>query len=205
MPPRPGASGPWSIRCACGEAFKVRAEAVGKPVSCPSCRASFGLVWARDPSGEGRVPVRADAVRIPKGGFGIRCECGQTLVARREQAGKLVKCPACGRSMSLEKVKDPQTLETKIRQRKPPVPAAPKPPPAGQDILCSCGESLRITADHLGKQGQCPACGALMKLEKGRDPQTQTTELRVRLVGQAEPPPKPKKADPDEWKLSDFR
>jgi hypothetical protein len=44
-----------------------------------------------------------------------------------------------------------------------------------------------------------------MKLEKGRDPQTQSTELRVRVVGQVEPPPKPKKKGMDDWDLSDFQ
>ena len=204
MPPEAGS---WTVRCTCGAALTVRAEAVGTSVTCAECKASFGIVWARDARSGARIAASAAAVRVPKGTFEVRCECGQTLVAKREQAGKVVKCPTCARSMKLEKIRDPQTLETKIRAAKAGGPVLPKPAAGGQDFLCSCGESLRVTAENLGKQGQCPNCGALMKFEKSRDPQTHSTELRVRVVGQAEPPPKPKpkKTGMEDWDLSDFQ
>jgi DNA-directed RNA polymerase subunit M/transcription elongation factor TFIIS len=204
MPPDAGS---WTVRCACGAALVVRAEAVGTSVTCAECKSSFGIVWARDAKSGARIAASAASVRIPQGAFEVRCECGQTLVAKREHADKIVKCPACARSMSLEKIRDPQTLQTRFRPKPAPAGVPSKAPSAGQDFLCSCGESLRVTAENLGKQGQCPHCGALMKLEKSRDPQTQSTELRVRVVGQAEPPPKPKpkRSGMEDWDLSDFQ
>ena len=204
MPPEPADPSSWTVRCACGAAIEVREEAVGKTLVCAVCARSVPVVWARDAKSGARIAAAASSVRVPAGAYEIRCDCGQTLVAKREHVGKVVKCPACARSMRLEKTRDPQTLETKVRRASPATRHSLASAGAGQDFLCACGESLRVTAENLGKQGQCPHCGALMKFEKGRDPQTQSTELRVRVVGQAEPPPR-KKSGMEDWDLSDFQ
>ena len=126
--------------------------------------------------------------------------------------------------MTLEAYRDPQTLHTRIRRRDPAAAtvvsatslgksaARRSAPPGGQDILCPCGEHLRVYEAHLDKEAMCPACGTLMKLDRSWDPQTSATQVRPRIVGKgtppprpAEPPPEPPKPDPDSWSLQDFQ
>jgi len=211
-----------SVRCSCGATVPVPSTSMGRDVVCPSCVATFKVVWAVDPKTREKVLTRMAAkgreIRIPPGAHELVCSCGQVLVARKDQAGKKVKCPVCGASMIIERFKDPQTLETKVRRQGEAPPAkegtaiiAAKPlgrttrrrraPSGAQDILCACGEYLRVFAEHLEKKVMCPECGTLMKMEKSKDPQTSITQVRPRIVGKEEPPPKP---DPDQWSLSDF-
>jgi len=212
-----------TVRCACGATLSIPAEVVGREQTCSACGVIFKVVWALDPKTRDKVLTRVaekgNAIRIPPGSHQLNCACGQVLVARKDQAGKKVKCPVCGASMIIESYKDPQTLETKIRRagekteirREETAIIVAKPlgrttrrrkaPTGAQDILCACGESLRVFAEHLEKKVMCPECGTLMKMEKSKDPQTSVTQVRPRIVGKGEPPPKP---DPDQWSLSDF-
>ena len=228
-----GGSGapPGTVRCACGTSVPVAADAMGREQTCPSCSVAFKVVWAVDPKTRERILTRVaakgNAIRIPPGAHQLICSCGQPLVAKKEQAGKKVKCPVCSASMVIERYKDPQTLETKVRRagEKPVVgpgetaiiAAKPlgrttrrrKAPTGAQDILCGCGEYLRVFAEHLEKKVMCPECGTLMKMEKSKDPQTSVTQVRPRIVGKGEPPPRPSPpANPgphsDDWSLSDF-
>jgi uncharacterized Zn finger protein (UPF0148 family) len=219
----PGAAA-GSVRCACGVTVPIAADAVAREQACPSCAATFRVVWAVDPKSRekvlARVPPKGYAIRIPPGSHQLICSCGQPLVAKKEQAGRRVKCPVCGASMVIEKYKDPQTLETKVRRAAEKgaeaktgetavIAAKPlgrttrrrKAPSGAQDILCGCGEYLRVFEEHLEKKVMCPSCGTLMKMEKAKDPQTSITTVRPRIVGKTEPPPRP---DPDQWSLEDF-
>ncbi|HVR83791.1 MAG TPA: hypothetical protein VMU54_05720 [Planctomycetota bacterium] len=219
-----------TVRCSCGASVRVPAGSVGRGQICSACGAAFKVVWALDPKTRGKVLTRVaekgNAIRIPPGSHQLTCACGQVLVARKEQAGKKVKCPVCGAAMVIERYKDPQTLETKVRRAGEELPAsvrnetaiiAAKPlgrttrrrkaPSGAQDILCGCGEYLRVFAEHLEKKVMCPECGTLMKMEPSKDPQTSITQIRPRIVGKGEPPPKsqpPPEADADQWSLSDF-
>jgi uncharacterized Zn finger protein (UPF0148 family) len=210
-----------AVRCACGVQVPVAADAVGKEQTCSSCGATFKVMWALDAKTRekvlARLPAKGEAIRIPPGSHKLVCSCGQPLVARKDMAGKRVKCPVCGVSMTIEKYKDPQTLETKVRRategpktEETAIIAAHalgrttrrrKAPIGAQDILCGCGEYLRVFAEHLEKKVMCPACGTLMKMEKSKDPQTSITQVRPRIVGKSEPPPR---ADPDAWSMEDF-
>ena len=211
-----------TVRCSCGATVSVAADAVSREQTCPSCTAKFKVLWAVDPRTRekilARVPAKGNAIRIPAGSLELVCSCGQVLVARKDQAGRRMKCPVCGAAMTLERYKDPRTLETKIRRQEAQPAPAPKAetsiipakslgrttrrrraPEGAQDILCQCGEYLRVVVEHLDKKVMCPACGTLMRMEKNPGP---GTTVRPRIVGKTEPPPP---SDPDEWSLSDFR
>lgn len=215
-----------AVRCACGASVPVRLDGVGREQTCPSCSATFRAVWAVDPKSREKVLSRIAATgkdfRIPAGSLELHCSCGQVLVARKDQAGKKVKCPVCEKSMVIERYKDPQTMETKVRRAGAGEPASgpasnetaiftAKPlgrttrrrraPSGAQDILCGCGEYLRVFSEQLDKKVMCPECGTLMKMEKSKDSESSSTQVRPRIVGQGEPPPR---TDPDQWSLDDF-
>lgn len=211
-----------TVRCRCGTAVTIAADAVGREMKCPSCSAPFKAVWAVDSKTRAKILMRVAAkglgLRIPEGSHQLSCACGQVLVAKKDQAGKRVKCPVCGAAMVIEKYKDPDTLETKVRRQEATSAAGPietayiaaktlgrttrrrKAPAGAEDILCPCGEYLRVFVEHLDKKVMCPACGTLMKMEKNTDPKS-LTSIRPRIVGKTDPP---KPADPDEWSMSDF-
>jgi DNA-directed RNA polymerase subunit M/transcription elongation factor TFIIS len=211
-----------TVRCRCGTAVPIAVDAVGREVKCPSCSAPFKAVWAVDPKTRAKILMRVAAkgagIRIPEGSLQLSCSCGQVLVAKKDQAGKRVKCPVCGVAMTIEKYKDPTTLETRVRRQEAGTSAGPietayiaakslgrttrrrKAPAGAEDVLCPCGEYLRVFAEHLDKKVMCPSCGTLMQMEKNTDPKAVTT-VRPRIVGKTEPPPK---VDPDEWSMSDF-
>ena len=204
----------YEVKCACGAATIVEAAAAGVEQSCASCGASFRVIWALDPATKAKVLRRAAAIRIPPGAFEFSCECGQPLVARREQAGKQVNCPVCRTALKIELYTDPATLETRLRRASSghetavvPATAVGKPtarrqaPRGGQDVLCDCGEYLRVYEENLDKRALCPSCGALLKLERFHDPETSVIQVRARIVGKTEPPPK---TDPDTWSIEDF-
>jgi DNA-directed RNA polymerase subunit M/transcription elongation factor TFIIS len=216
-----------AVRCACGTSVSVPADTVGREQTCPSCAAVFKVVWAVDQKTREKVLTRVaatgGAIRIPAGSHQLICACGQVLVARKDQAGRKVKCPVCGAAIVVETFKDPQTLQTRVRRAGEKSAEQPgqkaegtaiiaakplgrttrrrKAPSGAQDILCSCGENLRVFAEHLDKKVMCPECGTLMKMDKSKDSQTSATTVRPRIVGKSEPPPK---TDPDQWSLNDF-
>jgi uncharacterized Zn finger protein (UPF0148 family) len=218
-----------TVRCSCGVKVSVPADGVGRSHTCPGCAAAFKVVWAVDPKTREKILARTteNAIRIPAGSHQLVCVCGQPLVARKDQAGKKVKCPVCGAPITIERYKDPTTMETKVRRSDNAVPlpvvnATPSPvtnettyvaakslgrttrrrkaPEGALDILCQCGEYLRVFLEHLEKKVMCPSCGTLMKLEKSEDSQT---KVRPRIIGQGTPPPPP--ADPDDWSMEDFK
>lgn len=217
-----------TVRCACGASVPVPASSVGREQACPACAATFKVVWALDPKTHEKILTRMAAqgreFRIPAGSHELVCACGQVLVARKDQSGKKVKCPVCGGSMVIESYKDPLTLETRVRRSgltPSPVVGARKDetaivtarplgrttrrrraPSGTQDVLCGCGEYLRVFAEHLEKRVMCPECGTVMRMERTRDPETMDIQVRPRVVGKNEPPPR---TDPDQWSLEDFR
>jgi hypothetical protein len=210
-----------SVRCSCGATIPVAADAIGREQICASCNASFKVVWAMDPRSKGkvltRVPAKGNAIKIPAGAYALVCTCGQVLVARKDQAGKRVKCPVCSSPMTIERYKDPLTAETKVRRAEDQGSSGKNPtayiaatslgrttrrrraPDGAQDILCQCGEYLRVFQENLQKKVLCPSCGTLMTLEPAEGGET---KVRPRVVGKMAPPPPP--ADPDQWSLSDF-
>jgi hypothetical protein len=206
------------IRCACGRILRVSAAACGKEIHCPACQRLLKVVWARDPAtGRQRVVAIPEAsphlAKTPPpfkphpGKLEVVCSCGQPLLASPHQANKKVRCPICGKSLTFETYRDPETGTTRIR-KKPPGPSEPPKPTARRStwtpsevLLCNCGSRLKVTARHLGKEAECPACGTRMKLDHIRDPQTSLIQVRPRVLEKTAPP---KPAAQDEWSLDDF-
>jgi hypothetical protein len=210
----------YKVRCPCGAIAAIEVHSFGRSIRCKKCSGSYKVVWGLDPKTKRKIPVTVDpqgstktVFKLPPGAQELVCPCGQHLVAHPHQVGKKVQCPVCGSWLRLERYKDPQSLETRIRtiESKTKKVAAVRArdttlrkvnPSAGiQDILCICGESLRVHPEHVGKQAQCHACGTVMRLEEIRDPQTSLTRILPRVVGKPAPS---KRGLDEELSLDDF-
>jgi predicted RNA-binding Zn-ribbon protein involved in translation (DUF1610 family) len=187
------------VVCACGASIPADPSAAGRAFVCPGCGREDRLVWAKSPDG-GRVLVKASGLRTPSGSFLVACDCGQPVIARREHAGRTLFCPVCRAAIPLERAKDPQTLQTRIRRRPGAARASTSTVAPGEDVICMCGQSLRVSREHLGREAMCPHCGAKYRLEPSRDAQTGMTRVLPRFTGQGAPPPPPS----DAWSLDDF-
>jgi len=207
----------FQVRCACGAESAVDISTFGRPLRCKACSGTFKIVWNQEPGSKKKIPhaVRESGppprvFEIPAGAQEVGCRCGQHFLAWPRQVGKRVRCTACGTWLKLERYKDPQTLETRIRtveSRINRLPSAPRanavPEPDLQDILCTCGESLRTATEDAGKQIRCPACGAQMRLEKERD--SETTIIAIYPPTDESAEPGQKRGVDEDLSLDDFR
>jgi predicted RNA-binding Zn-ribbon protein involved in translation (DUF1610 family) len=220
--------GTQTVDCVCGERVLILGQSLGQAILCPGCnrqirielKAATSVSPSAFPPG-GRTPTP------PPAGFSkpeLSCECGQTLEIVKALDAHGTVCPACGRTITMEKIRAPQSKHTVIRPRftpqasRPPAPppkAEPaamfempaaefvedEPPAAGpaastyQEVFCPCGEALMIGNEDVGKNMQCPTCLTLMAVDQLRDQKTGNAVLRVRTIG---------KMDQDTWSLSDF-
>jgi hypothetical protein len=157
-------------------------------------------------------------------GPGLVCECGKALEVVKALGTDGTVCPACGREVRMEKIRNPQSKHTVIRPRFGPKttavpPPTPKPAPetvfegptaefvedpdptpaplasSYQELFCPCGEALMIGDEDAGKNIQCPTCLTLISVEIVRDAKTNHSGLRVKTIG---------KMDQDTWSLNDF-
>ena len=207
----------FQVRCACGAESAVDISAFGRPLRCKACSGAFKISWSQETGSKKKVPL---AVResgppprvfeIPPGAQEVGCRCGQHFLVWPRQVGKRVQCPSCRTWLKLERTKDPQTLETRIRtvesriNRLPSVPRGKETPePALQEILCTCGESLRMGPEQSGAEIRCPACGAGMRLERDRDSETSVIAIYPPIIDKAEP--SEKRGVDEDVSLDDFR
>jgi predicted RNA-binding Zn-ribbon protein involved in translation (DUF1610 family) len=245
-PPRAKAS-PESVRvvelapeahafdCQCGERLLVRTHTIGNLTQCPSCDRKMRVELKNTPAATmalppgGRTPTPTPGSRTPTpppNAFTkpqLTCECGQTLEIVKAFGASGTVCTACGRTVTMEKIRAPQSKHTVIRPRfGPKSPGAPAPslshepkavvdgPVAEfveehdavvpsrssyQEVFCPCGEALMVGAEDVGKNMQCPTCLTLMAVDQLRDTHSSNMVIRVRAIG---------KMDQDTWSLSDF-
>jgi uncharacterized protein DUF1559 len=87
------------------------------------------------------------------------CECGQTLAAAEENAGKRVKCTSCGGIQTVPPVSRPRpTVAT-------PTPTAITTGQAAPlRFECDCGQTCQARPEHAGKKTKCPNCGKLLTI-----------------------------------------
>jgi serine/threonine protein kinase len=109
------------------------------------------------------------------------CNCGQRLVAKKEMAGKMVRCPRCSSPLALP---GPVKIETACRHcgqrfmadedlagKVVKCPMCTRPitvaVPGGSQVVtpqievtCSCGQQFVATRDLAGRKVKCTACGS---------------------------------------------
>jgi hypothetical protein len=205
----------YQVRCVCRSELSVDRRSFGRPVRCSACGGTFAIVWGIDPKSKKAAPILLEASSssprgfiLPLGMSDLACPCGVHLFARPREAGKRVECPVCALWLKLERDRDPQTLETRIRVVKsrlnqlPSVPSPTKPQdePEAQEILCSCGNSFRVEAGADGNPTQCTACGTQMRIEIIPN----SEDSRV-VVSPAAPKPIEKRGVDEALSLDDFQ
>jgi len=218
------APGTQTVDCVCGEKILVRNEAIGQMISCTGCSRKI-KVELKDKSSASYPRVFAGG-RTPTPPPGLTCECGQALEIAKALDSQGTVCSACGRTITMEKVRSPQTKHTVIRPRftpkggsterraPPPAPSegvlelppvefreedpipSPDADPGTQAVFCPCGEALTIGREDVGRNIQCPTCLTLIAVDQVRDGSSGNYVLRVRAIG---------KMDQDTWSLNDFK
>lgn len=74
----------------------------------------------------------------------IDCTCGKKLSVKPELGGKTVKCPGCGKMMTVPGVKPNKADTIQIR--------------------CQCSKTLSVKSAMAGKKGKCPTCGSIFDI-----------------------------------------
>ena len=138
-------SGTQAFTCLCGERIMVRSGSIGGVTRCRVCDRQIKLEL-RTPTplpgmlAGGRTPTPLPGFppgsRNPTPPPGLTCECGQSVEILKAFDAKGTVCPRCGRTITMEKVRAPQSKNTVIRPRflpkasEPPAPPRPEPPSA---------------------------------------------------------------------------
>ncbi len=117
----------------------------------------------------------------------VTCHCGQRMIANRDMAGKLVKCPRCSTTVPIPGLKQIDVVCRHCSQRfmarselagrvvKCPVCSrpltVPKPGSARAiapqiEVSCACGQQFVATPKLAGKSVSCTACGQRLTIPK---------------------------------------
>ena len=93
----------------------------------------------------------------------IRChQCGRRCAAPEQQAGKSIKCPACGSRIVVPRTSDDSAT--------PPSPHrnGGATTTDGLVVECSCGKRFRAKTEWSGKTGKCPGCGKALMIPNAK-------------------------------------
>jgi hypothetical protein len=95
----------------------------------------------------------------------FRCDCGKQLAAKDEFAGKRLKCPACGKLLTIPR--RAALTPTRPAGATHPHISLTKTQPAPRGFIrfvCSCGRKLKARLADAGLEIDCPICGQEMKI-----------------------------------------
>lgn len=93
-----------NLLCSCGNYLVVSLEDGVERLECPACGEAYS-------SKEGSTVI----LKLSQTRDGMLCPCGRFLKITPENWGQKAQCPSCGVLMNLEKIRDPQTLQTYFR------------------------------------------------------------------------------------------
>lgn len=202
-------SGKILVICSfCGDRLLVSAERKGGEVKCMRCDTvmTVGAPPAPEPPPPPPEPVEEEAVFAPVDsempepepaaprpapefvdGPTLGCPCGADLDVRGASPGSVFTCESCGRQVTMQKARHPQTLSTIMK----PIFAEPEIviDKDASDVICACGEALLVSSQDLGHPLQCPGCSVLLEVRQTPG------GLQVKPIG---------RIDEQDWSLQDF-
>jgi Protein of unknown function (DUF1559) len=122
---------PVAMTCACGKQFRVPDELVGRRVKCPGCGDPVNVPAPAKAAAKPAVPTKAavparkpapaDDDSLAERGkpalIRFECECGKSLQAKAEHAGKKIRCPGCQELVTVpaEEEEEPEEGNKKSR------------------------------------------------------------------------------------------
>jgi hypothetical protein len=199
-------SGKILVICSlCGDRLLVSADRQGGQVKCMRCETVL-TVGAAPAAPAPPPPVEEEAVFAPfdsempeadpaasrpvpefLDGPTLGCPCGAELDVRGASPGSEFNCEACGRRVTMQKARHPQTLSTIMK----PIFAEPEIviDTDASDVICACGEALLVSSQDLGHPLQCPGCSVLLEVQRTAG------GLQVKPIG---------RIDEQDWSLQDF-
>jgi hypothetical protein len=128
--------GTQTVDCVCGERILVRAESIGQTLTCKGCSRRIKVeLRGKSSSTYPRVFLGGQHPTPPPG---LTCECGQFLEIAKALDAKGTVCTKCGRTITMEKVRSPQTKHTIVRprfSRSAPIQPASSPTPPSERAL----------------------------------------------------------------------
>lgn len=185
------------VTCTCGQNMVVPATAIGKTVKCPRCGRSLSITH-ENTRPYSPLPAKPKTTAAPKDRgpaqhsvgskndqptksqkLVVTCDCGHRMIVPATAIGKAVKCPKCGRSLSitlentgpyspkLPKPKAPSAPE-QSGSVQPATSAGPDQPTKSQKLVvtCACGQRIIVPSTAIGKAVKCPKCGRPVKIIK---------------------------------------
>lgn len=120
--------GTQTVDCVCGERILVRNENLGQPISCTGC--GRGIKVEHKDKSSSSFPRVVPGSRTPTPPPGLTCECGQALEISKALDAKGTVCARCGRSITMEKFRGPQSKHTVVRPRFGPKGGSAAPAPS---------------------------------------------------------------------------
>ena len=78
----------------------------------------------------------------------VDCTCGQRFRANSDLAGKRVRCPSCGNSLTVPRPQTPGS--TGVQQ--------------AMVVACRCGQQFKAQPELAGRTVNCPSCGAGLQI-----------------------------------------
>jgi DNA-directed RNA polymerase subunit RPC12/RpoP len=97
----------------------------------------------------------------------FNCECGKKLAAKDSFAGRRLKCPGCGRSLTIPAARAvaTQLAEAGVSARRGRGAIAIRTSPGFVHFACDdCGRKMRARLTDVGKDIDCPRCGVEMAI-----------------------------------------
>jgi hypothetical protein len=213
---------PINVQCpnkACAKSMTVKDEFAGKVGKCPACGKPVkvpALAVAPSQQGWDGGPAETDTDTVdaavstpnperspaPPGSIQAHCRaCGKTMNVKIQFAGKVGKCPGCGKPVQVPAAppaadEDEGIVHDDVEEPTLPKPAHKPPPSAavGQAIraqCAGCGKVLNVKPEFAGKIGKCPDCGKPVQV-----PALGATKRMLRPQIPPVPPKQPSKPEP---------
>ncbi len=185
----PGERERVEFKCGCGANIRAPASAAGRKARCPKCQQVLVLGKPAMVEAHSRADGRTDAASSAAGSappdtgrVKMRCACGAGLGVPTSAAGRKVKCPKCGQTLTVPRAATPATGpsdqpagdldfdslltglatgEAVTVARPPPVVMASQRPSGGEDLygLAPLERTAQETPPAVqGKPQTCPSC-----------------------------------------------
>ena len=161
--------GAQAFSCLCGERLLIRSQMSGLVIDCPACDQKLRPIFKGTPRSSPKVPPPMGLLAgsrnptPPPGTYTkpeLTCECGQSLEIIKAFDANGTVCSACGRTITMEKVRAPQSKHTVIRPRFSQTTGQPAAPPAAPAAPADPAGIFELQQAEFQLEAPAPAAAA---------------------------------------------